>query len=428
MDNTKLLALSDHPTLNTGFSTITMNILNRLTQEYQYDCAYLGQAIPHPQQFPLIDQNTILKSWDFPPLLNSKKVPSVYLQDGNAFWFNLIGQAREPYCKDIIEPTIKSLRPDIFFTLLDTFMVHPWYLTMDFSPAKTVFYFPTDGEPYLPGGPNACELILKRMTKAVAMSKHGQRQVKEKHNIDAEYIPHAIDHNVFSPFTEEEKKLARTAWALQDKFVVGCVARNQPRKMMDRTLKAFAKFSKDKEDVVLLLHMDPDDVAAAFNMNLLIRELKIEHKVLYTGVKYFNGFTYTKMRVIYNLMDIFFLLTSGEGFGIPFIEAMACEVPVIGTNYTTAQEIIVEDGQCGEVVKLSGDDQEQLYSTLTGNMNVERGMADVADGTKMLNKLYYDVDLRKIYGKTGRKKVLWQYSWDVVMPQWHELFQRMVNE
>ncbi len=46
-------------------------------------------------------------------------------------------------------------------------------------------------------------------------------------------------------------------------------------------------------------------------------------------------------------MDIFLLTTSGEGFGIPTIEALACEVPCVITDFTTTYELLMDDGQCG---------------------------------------------------------------------------------
>lgn len=431
MDKIKILALSDSPLLNTGFSTVTMNILNRLS-DIGYDCTLLGQAIPHSQKLVLSNPNTILKSWGVQQhnLKLPELVPSVYLSDGTTFKFNLIGQGLEPYCKDIVEPYIRMLQPNIFFTLLDTFMVYPWFLDTNFTPAKTIFYYPSDGDPFLPGGHNACENILKRMSKSVAMSKYGQKQVKEVYGLDTDYIPHAYDNTIFYPLTEEEKKINKARWGILNRFVVGCVARNQPRKMMDRTVKAFAHFAKDKDDVVLILHLDPMDRAAAFDINKLIQTLKIENKVIYTGVQYFSGFTYEQMREIYNLFDVFLLLTSGEGFGIPLIEAMACEIPVICTDYTTSKELIIDDGQSGELVKLSGTHSylEPIYTTITGSWNVERGLADIIDGANMLNKLYYDRELCKTYGKTGRRKALHYYTWDVVMPQWDKLFKELLNE
>ena len=434
----RFLALSDHPTLNTGFSTMTMNICNRLA-DMDYECFYLGQALPHAQQLVMLEPEKLIKNWKFDSEEKRKevidyvkkfnpRVPSVYLQDGTSFKFNLIGQGSEPYCKDIIGPWIKKVRPDIQFTLLDTFMVYPWFLDIDFSPAKTVFYYPSDGEPFLPGG--VCDVILKKVNKAVAMSKFSQKQAKEFHGLDTEYIPHACDEKFFTPMSKDERQALRSLWGISDRFVVGCVARNQPRKMLDRTLKAFAKFAEDKEDAVLLLHSDPFDKATSFDISLLIKILKIQNKVLFTGVQYFSGFTYEQMREVYNLFDVFLLLTSGEGFGIPFIEALSCEVPVIATDYTTSSEIIEEGGKSGELVSLQGFEREKdknIYSTLTGSWNVERGVASVSDACEKLNKLYYSRDLIETYGKTGRRKVLKNYTWDVVMPQWNNLFDSMIG-
>jgi len=436
MSRIKILALSDSPFLNTGFSTITMNIMNRLDL-LGYDCSYLGQAIPHPQILLKNSTKNLIKNWSINENIKNQipdvEVPSIYLPDGTPFRFNLIGQAVKPYCEDVIQPWIKQIQPDIFFVLLDTFMVYPWFLDIDLSPAKSIFYYPSDGEPFLPGG--VCDTILRKVTKAVAMSKFAQKQVKNYHKLDTEYIPHAIDTTLFYPLSQQKKDQLRMKWGVYNKFVVGCVARNQPRKMMDRTIKVFAKFAKDKEDVILLLHMDPLDVAGAFNLQMLIKELGILNKVLFTGTRYFQGFTYDQMRDIYNLMDVFCLLTSGEGFGIPTIEAMACEIPIVITDYTTTQELIEENGKCGESVRLIGtesfpryDPDNILFNTLTGTWNVERGLADIYHGVTALNKIYYDRSLINTYGKTGRQKVLKYYTWDVVMPQWHRLFQDMLND
>lgn len=46
---------------------------------------------------------------------------------------------------------------------------------------------------------------------------------------------------------------------------------------------------------------------------------------------------------IYNMMDVHALPTGGEGFGIPTVEAMACGVPNVITNYTTGYELVGAD-------------------------------------------------------------------------------------
>jgi len=47
-----------------------------------------------------------------------------------------------------------------FDILLDTFMLFPHLLNKDLSPAKTIFWYPSDGGAGMPKG---CESILKKV-------------------------------------------------------------------------------------------------------------------------------------------------------------------------------------------------------------------------------------------------------------------------
>ena len=417
----KIYWLSDSPLTCTGFATISANILNGLS-ENGMDCYY--QAHNH---------------------LGQTLVPPITFEDGRQLKFKVMGTGLQPYSQDMLMPRIKEIRPDIFGVLLDTFMLYPWSLNLDYAPAKTIFYFPSDGG----GGlPLRCENILKKFTNPVAMSKFAQRQLKELYNINSEYIPHAIDSSNYFPLPEQEKLQLKTNWGLQDKFVVGCVYRNQGRKMPDRMLKAFSIFAKNHQDVIFLLHTDPYDNAAVFDTIEFANRFGIQNRILFTGMKFFKGFDYKKMNEVYNLMDIFFMSTSGEGFGVPIIEAMSCRVPVVCTDYTTTPELLIEDGVCGIPVGLVGTEEvsmanwmEERYGkesfelkkydelvmngTLTGNWNVERGLMDVNKGVEALEKLYQDKQLRKDMGIIGRDKVLRFYDWNVVIPQWIKLINKI---
>ena len=386
----KIYWLSDSALTVTGYATITTNILNYLSSK-GYECIqqahnYIGQTIP----------------------------PGLTLKGGRKLDFTIMGTGREPYSKDLLMPRIKELKPNIFGVLLDSFMLYPWILNMDFAPAKTILYYPSDGE----GGlPQNCEHILRKFNVSVAMSKFAQKQAFDLYGIKSEYIPHAVDEKNYFPLNDIEKISLKLKWGLQDKFVVGSVFRNQGRKMADRMIKAFAKFSRTHEDAVLFMHCDPFDAAAVFDLNLLIQRYKIQNRCIFSGMKFFNGFDYDKMNEVYNLMDVFFLSTSGEGFGVPTIEAMACEVPCVVTDYTTTKELLLDDGVCGIPVPICAD--------LTGSWTVERGIMDIDKGAEALETLYNNKELRKQYGKTGREKVLKNYVWSVVGEQWNKLIERM---
>jgi len=403
-----IMWLSDSPLTVTGYATITWNILNKLSDAghtcYALGHNYVGQTIP----------------------------PGLKLKDGTKMKFTIISGGPAPYAQNLIQPYIKKYKIDVFAVLLDTFMLYPWILNMDFSPAKTIFYFPSDGGGGMPLG---CENILRKVNCPVSMSKYGQQQVKEMYNIDTKYIPHAIDIKNYKPLSAPEKENIRAKWGLNNKFVVGTVARNQGRKMMDRTLKAFKLFAQNKEDVVLFMHADPADMAAPFDMMQLINRYELNNKVVLSGMTFYNGFDYKEMNEVYNVMDIFLLTTSGEGFGVPIIEAQACSIPCVVTDYTTTEELVLEP-KSGVGINLVGTTETQnprvhtkqiIDGTLTGSWNVERGICSIEDCAKKLQYLYDNKNIAKELGENGLKNATENYNWDKVGNEWCDLMEELVK-
>jgi glycosyltransferase involved in cell wall biosynthesis len=388
----KILWLSDSPFICTGYATISVNVLNGLS-DMGHECHFLAHNY-----------------------LGQTLKPGSKFEDDRELKFTIHGAGREGYCKDIIMTKIRELKPDVFVVLLDTFMLYPWIMQQDFAPAKSIFYFPSDGE----GGlPLRCEDILKKFNYSIAMAKFGQKQVKEVHNINASYIPHAVDTNVYFPMTKLQREELKAKWGLRGKFVVGSVYRNQGRKMADRMFKAFALFAQKHPDAILFCHSDPLDQAACFDSIELIKRLGIGNRVIFSGMNFYKGFDYRRMNEVYNLMDVFFLSTSGEGFGVPIIEAAACGIPSVVTDYTTTQELLIENGQCGIPVPISTE--------ITGSWNVERGIMDIDKAVEAMEILYKEENLRKLFGEHGRTKVENLYSWNKVIPQWDK-FLKEINE
>ena len=94
----------------------------------------------------------------------------------------------------------------------------------------------------------------------------------------------------------------------------------------------------------------------------------------------------------YRDADVFILPSLwNEPFGMPLVEAMASEVPVIATRGGGITEI-VEEGQTG--------------------LLVERDNATAL--AEAILRLLVDDDLRKRMGKAGREQAIERYSWDLV--------------
>jgi glycosyltransferase involved in cell wall biosynthesis len=280
--------------------------------------------------------------------------------------------------------------------------------------------------------PKGCEQVLKKVDCPVAMAKFGQKQVKDYYGIDSTHIPHGINTDIFKPLSNREELKAK--WGLTDKFVIGVVARNQPRKNLDRTIKAMAILRDKIPNAVMLLHLDPNDPAQQmFNIPSLIQRYGLENRIIFTGMKAHKGLSQAQLNEVYNVMDVFLLTTSGEGFGIPIIEAMSAEIPVLATDYTTTQEL-VKDTHAGLGINLSGCPEINWWegnmkdldlfavdATITGSWEVERGFCSIKDCATKLEALYNSPEERKTMGKNGRRAVLESYDFKKVGKQWSDL-------
>lgn len=273
--------------------------------------------------------------------------------------------------------------------------------------------------------PRGCSAILKKVDLPIAMSRFAQKQVKDYYGMETPYIPLCTEPKRFYRLPDMDREMLRRKWGVHDKFVVGVVARNQPRKMLDRQFKMFYHLKDKIPNAVLFLHMDPMDPAGqVFNMFELIQQYGLENRVIFTGMKAHSGFDWNQMNEVYNVMDCFYLSTSGEGFGIPLVESMACEVPVVCTDYTTTPELVTAH-KSGFGAKLVGTEELDMFNmdmkeydlksmngTLMGSWQVERGLVDVKDSAEKIYQIYSNPEMAKQMGKNGRKAVLENYDFE----------------
>ena len=85
----------------------------------------------------------------------------------------------------------------------------------------------------------------------------------------------------------------------------------------------------------------------------LVRGLKLEHMVVFTG-----AVARSELPTLYSAADAYVMPSSGEGFGIVYLEALACGVPVIAGDSDGACDPL-HDGRLGALT-----DEEHFTQTV----------------------------------------------------------------
>jgi glycosyltransferase involved in cell wall biosynthesis len=225
------------------------------------------------------------------------------------------------------------LKPELVITLFDV-----WTFPQDFGD-QIKFH----GADWMPIVPIDCEPIheftlrvLNSASYVCAMSRFGEKLLRNQ-GFFPKYLPHGVDTNIFKPGASDKALIQA-----KDKFVVGCVAANLEkfdRKGLYPTIRAFAKFQKKHKDSVFYFHGELTRAEDGIDLEWIAHELGIK---VHTVDRWHRWafLESEELATLYNTFDVFMLLTRGEGFCVPLIEAQACGTPVIVTDYTAPQDLV----------------------------------------------------------------------------------------
>ena len=155
----------------------------------------------------------------------------------------------------------------------------------------------------------------------------------------AEVIPLGVSLDDFYPVAKDEALLALGLGHLQDKFIVGNINRNQPRKRWDLTIRYFAKWVQTYkiDNAQLFLHSAPTGDMGV-NVEDLSRYYGISRMLALREPAPFKGESTEVMRLTYCAFDLAITTTQGEGFGLTTLEAMACGRPCIVPDWSALGE------------------------------------------------------------------------------------------
>jgi len=160
-------------------------------------------------------------------------------------------------------------------------------------------------------------------------------------NINKDIIPvhNFVDERVYYR-RSNNAELRQTYGIDENEKVIVHISNFRKVKRLEDVIKSFALIRKELTSKLLLIGNGPELTTACE----LVRELDIEDDVLFLGKQENVG-------ELFSICDLKLLLSEKESFGLVLLEAMACGVPVIGTNIGGIPEVIV-DGETGYMVEL----------------------------------------------------------------------------
>ena len=280
-----------------------------------------------------------------------------YGLEGGAFSYNGIlcfPRAVHPYGMDVMNAHAKSFGAHMIMTLMDAWVVD----TRGMEPFDWIAYYPVDHEPM----PQKVRQNVAFANFRIAMSKFG---IQQSHNagLDCYYVPHGVDTELYKPMDKiearEKLNLPKDAW------IVGTVAMNKglpSRKNFPAMLQAFAEFKRKHTDALYYLHTQEgigQDGLGGVNIPELCGILGLIYGKDVVVTNPYNmclGLNDEMMASLYSAMDVHLLASTGEGFGVPIIEAQSCGCPVIVGGWTSMPELVYS----GHIIDKS--DADRIYT------------------------------------------------------------------
>ena len=163
-------------------------------------------------------------------------------------------------------------------------------------------------------------------------------------------VHNAVDLEKFSPGPRPE--FLKKRYNIFDQPVImtlGRLSEKEQSKGFDRVIFALPSLIKSHPQLRYLIAGEGKDRT---RLEALARELKVEEHVVFSG-----AISNSEKADHYRFADAFVMPSRLEGFGYVFIEALACGLPVVGSQLDGSRDALL-DGELGELV--NPDDSEAL--------------------------------------------------------------------
>lgn len=237
-------------------------------------------------------------------------------------------------------------------------------------------------------------------------------------SIPTYHFPHGFNEKTYFPIPQT---LARRYYSLpQDAFIVLNLNRNQPRKRWDHTIMVWAAIvekhiqSKNTRPIKLLIATMPNgywDLLEIYENELRKRGISME-----VGKNYIiqharpQQMSDREINILYNACDIGLNTCEGEGFGLCQFEHLAVKCPQVAPNIGGFREFL----NPGNSILVDPKWSYYIDKERDG-IGGYAEIGDLADYVAGIWKYYTNPSLIRTHGERGRKEIIQNYSWPVLI-------------
>lgn len=208
------------------------------------------------------------------------------------------------------------------------------------------------------------KLFLRRCDKILCVSRFTKQQLIRLHHTDpaiCAVLNNAVDPFMKLPVTFAKPQLLLNKYNLSADtpilFTLTRLASTEQYKGHEQVIKALKQLKLRFPGIKYIL-AGKSDPLEEIRIKKLIIKYQVEEQIILTGF-----IDEAELADYFLLADLFILPSKKEGFGIVFIEALACGLPVICGNADGSIDAI-RNGELGKAI--DADDLDELEKTITG--------------------------------------------------------------
>lgn len=232
--------------------------------------------------------------------------------------------------------------------------------------------------------------VARQLPRILTVSASSRRDISEQMGVPPERIaivPIGADHQLFRPVPEVPRVPGR---------IMTTASADVPLKGLAYLLEALAKLRTEQPEAHLVVVGEPRSRSEAART--------LERLGLEGAVSFRPGVSEAEMVRLYAQASVVAVPSVYEGFSLPAVEAMACEVPVVATTGGALPEVLGPDGEAALLVPPG--DASALAAALGKVLASENGSGAGSDGGRSSRS-----ELARKMGRAGRRRVLERFTW-----------------